>query len=559
MKKKKFDASEYFLLFIVLFFSIGYILFPLYTLVSSALNDGNGNFGFSNFLNAFTKTTFQAAINSILLSLITVALSGITGLVFAYILHFQRIRTKSFFSSLLMIPLATPPLIGVVSFLFLLNEKGLLANLLELVFKHNELSFKFDGWSAIVIVHVYSFFPLFYLFTSSALKRIDSNLIDASYSLGASKTLTFFKVILPLLIPSVVGASLITFMASMASFSAPFIFGGSERFLTTEIYFAKINGDNSLASSIAVLLTIISIIFFILLRRYRTGKLFDIRHKGVPRTDFSSHRSQTSISGTIIISLFSLMLILPVFTLLYLSFIPEGSLMRNFLSESFTPENYLKIFSEPQFFEPFYNSLMMSLIAVLITLIAGISSAYLIAKVNTKFKSIIENIVSIPYGIPGTVIALSLILSFNKPVLFGAFTPLVGTFIIIPLAYSIRNIPILMQSSMSGFYSLDPSLEEASFSLGAGKMTTFGKVIFPLIFPSVLNGALLVFINSAGEFVSTILLYSYSTKTISVEIYSQIRMYNTGAAAAYGMLLFAVVMAVVYVSRKTIDKSITGI
>jgi len=67
---------------------------------------------------------------------------------------------------------------------------------------------------------------------------------------------------------------------------------------------------------------------------------------------------------------------------------------------------------------------------------------------------------------------------------------------------------------------------------------------------------LLVFINSVGEFVSTVLLYSYSTKTISVEIYSQIRMYNTGAAAAYGILLFLMVMIIVYFSRRTMDKSI---
>lgn len=556
MKKGKFQFSDYFLLLIVLFFSIGYILYPLYALVSSAFSNEAGGFTFVTFLKTFSGTTLQAAFNSITLSLITVVLSGLTGLLFAYIFQFQKIKAKTFFSSLLLIPLATPPLIGVVSFLFLLNEKGLLSNLLSLMFNTESLFFKFDGWTAIIIIHVYSFFPLFYLFTSSALKKIDSNVIDASYSMGASKTLTFFRVILPQIIPSFIGASLITFMASMASFSAPFIFGGSDRFLTTEIYYAKINGDNYLASSVAVLLTLVSVIFLVILRRYRSGKLLEIRHKGVPKPDFSSHKNRTSITGTVIVILFSFFILLPVLTILYLSLIPEGSLMRNFISESFTLDNYRKIFSEPQFFEPFYNSMIMSLIAVLITLIIGISSAYLIAKEKIKFGNILENIISVPYGIPGTVIALSLILSFNTPVIFSAFTPLVGTFIIIPLAYSIRNLPILSQSSIAGFHSLDPSLEEASSSLGAGKLMTFRRIILPLIFPSVLNGALLVFINSAGEFVSTILLYSYSTKTISVEIYSQIRMYNTGAAASYGILLFAAVMAVVYASRKTIEKSI---
>ena len=198
----------------------------------------------------------------------------------------------------------------------------------------------------------------------------------------------------------------------------------------------------------------------------------------------------------------------------------------------------------------------MSLIAVLITLIIGVISSYLIAKKKIRGKNLLESILSLPYGIPGTVIALSLILSFNTPTLFTAFISIVGTFWILPLAYAIRNLPVLTQSSIAGFNAIDPSLEEASRTLGASEIITFRKIIVPLIFPSVFNGALLVFINSVGEFVSTVLLYSYSTKTISVEIYSQIRMYNTGAAAAYGILLFLMVMIIVYFSRRTMDKSV---
>ena len=230
--------------------------------------------------------------------------------------------------------------------------------------------------------------------------------------------------------------------------------------------------------------------------------------------------------------------------------------MRNFIKEPFTIANYTKVFSDSQFFIPFRNSIEMSVIAVLITLIIGVISSYLIAKKKIRGKNLLESILSLPYGIPGTVIALSLILSFNTPVLFTAFISIVGTFWILPLAYAIRNLPVLTQSSIAGFNAIDPSLEEASGTLGASEFITFRKIIVPLIFPSVFNGALLVFINSVGEFVSTVLLYSYSTKTISVEIYSQIRMYNTGAAAAYGILLFLMVMIIVYFSRRTMDKSI---
>lgn len=556
MNKNKLTATNIILALVVLFFILGYILFPLYSLLKESLISSERGFSLSSYENILSTTSLRASFNSILLSIITVIGSGIIGVLFAYIFQYHRIPFKSFFTTLLLIPLATPPLIGVVAFLFLLNENGLITKLLSILLNLQNPLFIFDGWTAIITIHVYSFYPLFFLFVSSAIRKIDTSLIDASYSMGATKWKTFYKIIVPQLIPSIVGASLITFMASMASFSAPFIFGGSDRFLTTEIFTAKINGDNSFASSLSVLLTIISIAFLILLRWYRSKKALSIRYKSTPKTSLSQHKKGINVFSTLISIIFTLIIILPILTLLFLSFIPEGSLMRNFFKESFTFDNYYKIFSDSQFFDPFKNSIEMSLMAVIITLLIGLSSAFLIVKKNIKSKNMLESILSLPYGIPGTVIALSFILSFNTPTIFTAFISIVGTFWILPLAYAVRNLPIVTQSSISGFHSIDPSLEEASQTLGATGFRTFKKITVPLIFPFILNGALLVFINSVGEFVSTILLYSYSTKTVSVEIYSQIRMYNTGAAASYGIILFVLVMIVVYVSRKTLDRSV---
>lgn len=556
MNKNKLSGLNIVTLLIIIFFITGYIIFPLYSLLKESLLNPGNIFSFTSYSQLFSKTSFSATFNSVLLSVITVAGSGITGIYFAYAFQYHRIPLKKMLTSVLLIPLATPPLIGVVAFLFLLNENGLLIKLLSSVFNLHNPIFRFDGWTAIIVIHIYSFYPMFFLFVTSGLKKIDSSVTDASYSMGASRSKTFFRIILPQLVPSITGASLIVFMASMASFSAPFIFGGSDRFLTTEIFNAKINGDNSFASALSVLLAIISVAFLILLRLYRSKKIITQRYKGTPKSTTLHPKKSFGLFSTAAAFIFAIFIVLPILTLLFLSLIPEGSLMRNFFGESFTLENYSRILSDPQFFEPFRNSVGMSLAAVVITLLIGVSSSFIITNKNLKGKSILEGVLSLPYGIPGTVIALGFILSFNSPTVFTAFVSLVGTYWILPLAYAVRNLPVMTQSSVAGFHSIDPSLEEASQTLGAGGSRTFRKIIVPLILPSILNGALLVFINSVGEFVSTILLYSYSTKTISVEIYSQIRMYNTGAAAAYGILLFLMVMIIVYFSRRTLDKSI---
>lgn len=537
---------------VIIFFITGYILFPLYSLVKDCLS----LFISGNQSTSFYSIAGSSVINSVLLSLITAAGSFFIGLFFAYIFHFKKIPLGNFLYSVLLIPISAPPLVSTVAFLFLLNENGLLIRILKMLTGLESIPFKFEGWTAIIIIHIYSFYPFFLLFIYSALKKIDYSLIEASYSLGASKIRTFLKIIFPQLIPSVTGASLIVFMASMASFTAPLIFGGSIRFLTTEIYSSKINGDSSVASMLSVVLTLISLLFFLLLRFYRNKNSFETRTKGTVKSFTSDTNNKAGWLTNLTVYSFIIIILLPVLALAFLSLIPEGSLMRNYFTEPFSFENYFRVFKDPKFFEPFFNSVKMAAIAVIITIIIGVSASYLISRKKIKGSKIIESLLSLPYGIPGTVIALSFIISFNTPNLFSGFIPLTGTFWILPIAYAVRNIPVLTQSSLAGFNAFDPSLEEASSSLGASGFRTFRRIILPFVIPSVISGSMLVFINSVGEFVSTILLYTYSTKTISVEIYSQLRLYNTGAAAAYGIILFAMVMLVVYISRKTFDKTV---
>ncbi len=536
-------------LIIPAFFAFGYIVYPLIVLLMESLPAFTDSFG------AVAKNSALPLWNSVLLSAVTVAGSCIIGVALAYVVYYYKFPLRNFISAVLLVPIAAPPLVGVVSFLFLLGENGLLTKFVMNTFGLSTVPFIFDGWTAVIIVHLFSFYPYFYLFSSSALMKTDSNLIDASYSLGAGKSRTIFRVILPQLVPSVIGASLVVFMASMASFSAPFIYAGSSKFLTTEIFFAKVNGDTSYSSALAVILTLISLVFLQLLRIYRRKFSVNLRTKGSARTETAMSHRHSGIAGTSILLAFAILILLPVVALAYLSLIPEGSLMRNFFAEPFTMENYGKIFSDPEFLDPFTNSVSMSLMAVILVLTVGVSAAWLIAGKKLRAGGLLESVLSIPYGVPGTVIAIAFILGFSVPTVFSFSAILAGSFWILPLAYAVRNVPLMTQSVISGLSSIDPSLSEASATLGAGEARTFSKITAPLVMPSVMHASLLVFIACVGEFVSTILLYTFSTKTISVEIYSQLRLYNTGAAAAYGVILFAVVMTVVFLSRKTIEKA----
>jgi iron(III) transport system permease protein len=541
--KANYSPAKYIIIFIVIFFVVGYIAFPLLHLVLESFSDRG------NYSALLSKPVLKACTNSILLGIISVLGSGFIGVYFAYLFQYKKFHFKSFFSTAVLLPMAIPPMVGVISFLFLLGDNGLISKIIS------PLTIKFNGWPAIIGIHLYSFYPLFFLFTGPAFKSIDSSIVEASYSMGAGKFRTFLKIILPQLKASLIGASLLTFMASMASFSAPFIFGGNQRFLTTEIYYSKINGDNSFSAALSLLLTVISLIFMCFFRLYRKSQSGKLQMKGVAKTELNVIGKKYDFISLSIIILFCVIIASPIFALITLSFVPDNSLMQSSLN--FTPGlfNFKRIFSEPDFFQPFANSLKISFVALCFIIIFGLMVTSILKGKRNIFKSLLELTISLSYGIPGTVIAICLILSFNSPNIFSFNSILVGTFWILPVAYVIRNLPIFTQSVISGLYSIAPSIEDASYTLGAGNLKTWRSIILPLLMSSILQGSMLVFINSFGEFVATILLYNYSTKTTSVEVYSQLRSSNNGMAAAYGALIFLVVLIFIYLSRKAINKS----
>ncbi len=544
------------MLFAVVFYAAGYILFPMYALVKESLTGIETGLSFEPYRQFFRSSLLEASINSISISLLSVLGSAAVGTFFAYVFTFFEFPAKSFFSKLVLVPLALPPLVGVISFMFLVGESGMLSRVLSLLSGASPSLFTVNGWTGIVVVHVYSFYVYFYLFVSSGLTQLDGNALDASASLGATRARTILKILLPMLTPSLVGASLITFMSSMASFSAPFLFGGATRYLTLEIYAAKLNGESSSAAALSILLLTISVCALFFLRWWQAHKQYLLSSKGTIRVSAVAHGKLTRIlvisSALALVSLFAL----PISTIVAISFVKEGSWTYQIFPTSFTGKNYLHLFEEPRLLEPLLNSIRMALVATAGVVCLGVTASYLINRKYFPGRRLLEVILSLPFGIPGTVIAVGLILGFNRPSLFSFDSILVGTFWIMPLAYAVRNLPLLYRSTTAGFEAITPSLYEAAETLGSSQLRTFRRVILPLLLPSIVSGALLVFINSAGEFVSSILLYSYSTKPVSVEILSQLRLFDLGAAAMYSTLLMLMVLAVVAVSNRFFKSTI---
>jgi iron(III) transport system permease protein len=169
-----------------------------------------------------------------------------------------------------------------------------------------------------------------------------------------------------------------------------------------------------------------------------------------------------------------------------------------------------------------------------------------LSRPRTPGRTLMSTLVALPWALPGTVLAISLATTFSVNQPWAGRFILVGTGAILPLAYFIRDIPLVTRATLSSFRQFDPSLEEASASLGGSWLTTMRRVALPLVIPGLVAGSLLAFVTALGEFVASIILYTPRTRPISVEILSQLRAFDFGAASAYAVLLI-VLMAVVFI------------
>jgi len=529
---------------IVLLFLLWLIVYPLILVLIEGFQ-GPGGWTLDYLRQFFgRRNEAQALWGSLWISLATVALAGAIGIPLAYLFWRYDFPGRSVLGGLVALPAVLPPLVGVIAFLFLYGESGFTSLLVQRLLGLDEPPWRLQGAPAILLVHAYSMYVYFYLFTRAGLASLDVAVFEAAASLGAGRWRTIRRIVLPLLYPSLGGGALLTFMTALASFSAPYIFGGGFRVMTTQIVATRLNGDDQLAMIETASLTLLALVALWLLRGAPRGEDPASGRKGVPPALIPVRRPLARILVALLGWSLALVLLLPHLTLLLVSFVPVGTWTTEPLPPSYTWRNYLTLVVDPVRTRPLLNSLWLATAATVasvgIALLAGILSV----RRRVPGRRVIQGLLALPWAVPGTVFAIALATAFSiREPLLGRFI-LVGTLWILPLAYLVRNLPITSRAVLAGLRALDPALDEAAATLGAGRWRTLRRVTLPLLRPALVAGASLAFVTAFGDFVTSIMLYTYDTRPISLEILSSLRQSDVGVAAAYGVVLMAVSAAV---------------
>ena len=209
-------------LIVVIVLLYGVIYPNLHIVVASF--EQNGSWSLANYTQALSQTiVLESIFASVGVSVLTVLFCAAVGVPLAFLFERYTFPARRLFATLAALPLVLPPLVGTVAFIFLCGESGILARFAQSVFHLEHSPWSLRGWPALLLFHTYTMYPFFYVLTGAGLTRIDAALAEAGRSLGASRTRVLTRIVLPQLTPSLIAAALLTFMTSMASFSAPLL------------------------------------------------------------------------------------------------------------------------------------------------------------------------------------------------------------------------------------------------------------------------------------------------------------------------------------------------
>lgn len=532
---------------VIFFILIGYVLNPLLETMHSGFLDAERRFTLANYATMLLRADkLLAFANTLLLALLTVVGAGTFGVALAYIFWRFDFALKPALSRMALLPLGLPPLVGVFAFQFLYGESGVVARALQAMLGLTSPPFVFEGLWAVWLVHLYSFYVQFFLFSSAALARVDYAVLEAAENLGASAWSRFWKALMPLLRPALFSASLIVFVLSIASFTAPLLFGGRTNFLTVEIFNQKLAGEFNLASAMTIGLVALSAVVVFAFEAYQAKMRLGIKARGVPR-DVPPER--LSLPWRLLLAAQMLFIVLPIAALLLMSFADNPLTSRGILPTTYSLAHYRHLFSDAQFYQPFLNSFSMAVLASAPNLLFGLAFGILAAQQRLLLRNLAMILLLLPLAAPGTALAISLIAAFSKPSVFAFGNALVGSSALLPLAYFIRHLPYIARSVAAALETFDYQLVEAAATLGASWLRIIGRVMLPLILASIASGFLFTFIGALGEFPCSILLYNPSNVPVAVDIFSQLRMGNFGSAAAAGVLLMTIVFALTWLSE----------
>lgn len=513
-------------------------LFLLYPILAVLVKSVKGPQGWtlSYYTKFFAKGYyFRSLLNTLLLGFINTIVCLIVGFCLAYLTTRGPFSLRKPLKVITMMPLIAPPYLFAISLIILFGRNGVLTNSLG-------IHWNLYGLTGVVIAQNLAFIPLAFLMIENTLMSLNPNLEESAYDLGASEMRIIRTITIPLLAPGILKAGLLVFVMTIAEFGNAAILGGRTPFLAPDTYTMIIGeADFEMGSVLSVVLIVPCIIIFFLHNYLLTGKKFTtIGGKPVS----SEPRKMTPFVKIpfLLIGVLSVSAVLISFGVVLLASFTKILGVNN----TFVLSHILNFESN----RAIYNSIQVSLIAAFIGAIIGTLLAYVIVRGKFFGRTFIEMISLSGFALPGTVIGIGYLLAFNTPPF-----KLTGGMMILALNCVFRFLAVGVEAGISKLHQINIEIEEASADLGANFLTTFYKIVLPIMFPAFIAGFLYTFMTAIVSLSAVVFLVSPGFELAAVKIFDAAVYGEIGVASATTMkLVLIVVLCMIllnYLTKKT--------
>jgi len=502
-----------------------FIVIPIIFVLARSLGAAEGVLTFEYFQNFFARSYYYRALSNSLILAFSVTAIVIT-LCFMYAYLVSRMRKgllPTIFRAIAMVPLLAPPFIFSISLITLGGRRGLISQQLDALFG---IEFSIYGWTGIILAQTIGLFPLGFMMLENVLRSMDLNLEEASADMGAGQWRTLWAVTIPLVLPGILKASLLVFIKSIADFATPMVIGRGLPFLATDAYLLVVGQHNmEMAAVLATFLVLPTMIIFFIQNYVLTDKT---------RTTISGQSGVTSqikmhysMKGLFTLSsiVCAGMIVLAFGVIFWSAFVVIPGVNNTFTLQHFSTRTGWAAMS---------TSLQIAAISAIVVAFLGVIQAYLNVRMKVYGSKVMEYIALFGMGVPGTVVGIGYILTFNQPPLH-----LTGTMAIIIISMVFRHLGVGLEAGISKLHQIGINMEEASWDMGASKINTFFRIVLPLMGSSFIYGFIYTFMCAMTS-ISTAIFLVYPGTTLAAVYILQV--------AEQGAMARASAMAVVLIS-----------
>lgn len=536
---------------IFIWFIMACMIFPILNLLRSVFFE-DGKLSLDAFQKLLkSKKAMKALRNSFILAPTLSITVGFVGISLVLITEYFDIKGAKILRLGYLTTLIYGGVTLVSGYKFIYSNTGVLTNLMASIFPNMNRNW-FTGYWAVLFVMTFSCTSNHMIFLRNAMRAVDFQTVEAARNMGASQFYILRRVVLPVLLPSLFAVTILTFITGLCAMSAPLLVGGKDFQTINPMIkdFADMTTTSakSLSATLSLILGLSTMLLLAVMTAIeRRGHYMSVSKVKTKIIKQKIHNPVVNVLVHIYAYALFVIYVIPVVLIVLFSFSDAAHIQQRQLDFStFSLKNYAELLSNTTAYKPFVVSIVYSaLAAVIVGALVIVACRYIQKRRNSVSATALEYSLMIPWLLPATMIALSLLLAFNQPRWYMFNQPLIATLQLLLIGYVIIKLPFTMRMTKAAFFGLDNALEDAARNMGASGLYTFRRVIFPVLLPTVMAIAALNFNGLLTDYDMSAFLHHPANPTLGVKIKSLTEEMGNSSDGVALTFVYAVLMMII--------------